>query len=110
MKQALKIIFVSALATAVAIKAVPALAQEPINVSVVRTADIDLSSASGQRVLQQRLVVAAHSVCDGASAVDLKAQNAESQCRDQVIAAGLARAKAIAETDSGKPILLASGN
>lgn len=110
MKQALKIILASALVTGFAIKAAPALAQDPVNVSIVRTADLDLSSASGQRVLQQRLAVAAHTVCDGASAVDLKAQNAEAKCRDQVMAAGFARAEAIAAESSGKPILLASGN
>lgn len=98
MKQALKIVFVSALATAALIKGVPALAEPAgeVAVSVVRTADIDLSSREGQRRLEQRLVIAAHAVCDTASAVDLKATNDEADCRKQVIASAKVRAQEIA--------------
>ncbi len=49
MRQTLKIIAVSALATAAVIKAVPAFAEPAQNVSIVRTADLDLSSADGSR-------------------------------------------------------------
>lgn len=104
MKDALKIILVSALATAALIKGVPALAETPadVNVTVVQTADLDLSNAGDQRRLEQRLVTAAHAVCDGASAVDLRGRNDEAQCRADVLAAARARADALVagkETD-----------
>jgi UrcA family protein len=97
MKQTLKIILVSALATAALIKGVPALAEAPseVNVTVVETADLDLSNTGDQRRLEQRLVTAAHAVCDGASASDLKGRNAEAQCRAGVLAAARAKVDAI---------------
>ena len=111
MKKTLLIIAGSALVTSLAIKAAPAFAETQASAdtatSVVRTADLDLSSPSGQRALQQRLVVAAHAVCDDPSAVDLKASNAESQCREQVLAAARARAEAVAARNSGEPIRIA---
>ncbi|HEX2803245.1 MAG TPA: UrcA family protein [Sphingomicrobium sp.] len=111
MKQTLKIIAVSALATAALIKAVPALS-EPVpaelNVSVVRTGDLNLSTGEGQRRLQQRLVTAAHAVCDGASAADLRAQNAERQCRDEVLAAARSRVGEIVADKKGGSIILAA--
>ena len=113
MKQTLKIILGSALVTAALIKGVPALAEpapDAVNVMIVRTADLNLRSATGQRVLEQRLVTAAHAVCDDTSAVDLKANNEEANCRAQVIAAGRERAQAIAATGSGDPIRLAFAN
>ena len=112
MKQALKIILGSALATAALIKGVPALAQSPeaANVTIVRTADLDLRSAMGQRALDQRLVTAAHAVCDDPSAVDLKANNREADCRAQVLAAARSRAQSIASNGTGEPIRLALAN
>ena len=110
MKETLKIILASALATAALIKAVPAFAEPAAesSVSVVRTADLDLSSAAGKRLLEQRIVIAAKAVCDGASAVDLKARNAADECRDDVIAK--ARTAAAARLASGYigPILIAA--
>lgn len=88
MKQTLKIIAVSALATAAVIKAVPALA-EPVltqNVSIVHTADLDLSTRAGQETLDHRLVVAAFEVCGAASDVDLAGRNKVRQCRGDVLA------------------------
>jgi UrcA family protein len=88
MKETLKIIAVSALATAAIIKVVPALA-EPApaqNVSIVRTADLDLTSRAGRDILEHRLVIAAYQVCDGASDADLAGKNGESQCRHDVLA------------------------
>lgn len=111
MKKTLLIIAGSALVTSLAIKAAPAFAEGPAHgdtaTSVVRTADLDLSSPAGQRALQQRLVVAAHAVCDDPSAVDLKAANAEAECRAQVLAAARARAEAVAGRNSGEPIRIA---
>lgn len=110
MKEALKIILVSALATAALIKAVPAFAEPAgeASVSIVRTADLDLSTPVGKRLLEQRFVIAARAVCDGASAVDLKARNAADDCRRDVISKARTAADArLASGDSG-PILIAA--
>lgn len=110
MKKTLLIIAGSALVTSLAIKAAPAFAEpagDDTATSVVRTADLDLSSERGRRALDRRLVVAAHAVCDDPSAVDLKAANAEWQCRDQVLAAARSRAGVIAARNDGEPIRIA---
>ena len=85
---AIKIIIASALATGALIKGVPALAEAAPaqNVSVVRTADLDLSTTAGQRQLDQRLVTAAYQVCGTASDVDLAGKNDVRQCRADVLA------------------------
>ena len=57
MKQTLRIILASFLASAAIIKAAPALAKQApanVNVSVVSTADLDLSTDAGRRQLDQR--------------------------------------------------------
>ena len=73
MKDMLKIIAVSALATAAVIKAVPAFSEPALaqNVAIVQTADLDLSTASGRAALEHRLVTAAYEVCGTASDADL---------------------------------------
>ena len=87
MKETLKIIAISVLATAALIKGVPALAEAPAqNVSIVRTADLDLTSKAGRDTLEHRLVTAAYAVCDTASDADLAGRNGESQCRRDVLA------------------------
>lgn len=88
MKQTLKIIAVSALATAAIIKAVPAFA-EPMpeqGVTIVHTADLDLSSKAGRETLDHRLVNAAFEVCGTASEVDLTGKNKVRACRADVLA------------------------
>jgi UrcA family protein len=88
MKQTLKIIAISAMATAAAIKAVPALA-EPApaqNVSIVQTGDLDLTTEAGRQALDHRLIVAAREVCGNASDVDLVGQNQARACRAEVLA------------------------
>ena len=87
----------------------PVLAQPPETVtSVVQIADLDLSSAAGQRALDKRLGQAINEVCGEASPSDLAGQNKVRDCRkdahnrfdaerDQRIAAA-----------SSKPILVAS--
>jgi UrcA family protein len=89
MKNAITIALVSALITTGAIKAAPALAQQPAsdtNVSLVRTADLDLGSPEGQRKLEQRLARAAREVCGTASDFDVEGKNAVRECRDETIA------------------------
>ena len=94
MKQAIKIILASALATAAVIKAVPALAEEPradVNVTIVHTADLNLASKAGQRALERRLSVAATEVCGSASSADLSGQNEARSCVRAVLAQARAR-------------------
>lgn len=104
MKQTLRIILASFLATAAVIKAAPVLAEYApanVNVSIVRTADLDLSSRAGRHQLDQRLVVAAREVCGSASDVDLAGKNQVRRCRGDV----LARAQAQRDTLlAGQPI------
>jgi UrcA family protein len=87
---AIKIIISSALVTAALIKGVPAAAEptaaSDVNVSIVRTADLNLSTDAGKRQLDHRLVTAAYEVCGDASDVDLAGKNDVRQCRADVLA------------------------
>ena len=97
MKQTLRIILASFLATAAVIKGAPALAEPApsnVNISVVRTADLDLSTNAGRNQLEQRLVIASRKVCGTASDADLAGKNQVRQCRGEV----LARAQAQRDT------------
>jgi len=109
MKNAITIVLASALITAAAIKAAPALAEVPaapgeLNVSLVRTADLDLGTSEGQRRLEQRLANAAREVCGTASDVDLEGKQAVRECREATLA------KARAQRDAalaGRDIVIA---
>jgi UrcA family protein len=111
MKQTLKIIAASALATAAIIKAAPALA-EPLpaeNVSIVRTADLDLSSAKGRAALDHRLVNAAAEVCGWTSDADLSGKNELRKCRHEVLAAARSDSEALlAGLEEGRAIRVAA--
>jgi UrcA family protein len=109
MKQTFKIIAASALATAAVIKAVPAFA-EPMpaqNVSIIHTADLDLSSKAGREALDHRLVTAAFEVCGTASEVDLAGKNKVRACRADVLAKARAQGEQLASR--GEPIRIAAG-
>lgn len=106
MKKTLSIILGSALATGVAIKAAPALSQPAAlppetSVSIVRTADLDLSTSVGQRRLEQRLAIAAGDVCGEASDADLKGQNDVRKCRKDVLSAARAKASTMVAGSHG---------
>ena len=107
---AIRIIIASALITTAAIKAVPALAEPvtgpDVNVSIVRTADLDLSTETGRRALDHRLVNAAREVCGTASDVDLAGKNKVRACRENVLAD--AREKGNELASRGAPITLAA--
>ena len=65
-----------------ALLATPALAGPPAPAtSIVRTADLDLSSQAGQRALDRRLSIAVAEVCGAASVADLGGQNEVRRCR-----------------------------
>ena len=87
-----------------------AVALEPVTAtSIVRTADLDLSSANGERELDRRIVQAAREVCGEASNVDLEGKNAVRQCRDETVAVAAAqREQLLAAARRGTPILVAS--
>jgi UrcA family protein len=98
MKKAIQIALVSALITTGAIKAAPALAQEPAsetNISLVRTGDLNLGSAEGQRTLDRRLAKAAREVCGTASDVDVAGKNDVRKCRDETLAKARGQSDAI---------------
>jgi UrcA family protein len=87
MKQTLKIIAISALATTAVIKAIPVLADPaPVqNVSIVHTADLDLTTRAGRQTLDHRLVTAAYDVCGPTSDADLVGTNRARECRTEVL-------------------------
>jgi len=75
-----------------ALLATPVLAEAPLtgqNRTIVRTADLDLASANGQRRLDRRLVRAVNQACGIASDADLAGSNAVRRCRE-VTHAGIA--------------------
>ena len=90
-----KIILSSFLITAGLIKGAPALAEEVQSATyVVRTADLDLNTAAGQRALDHRLTIAIADVCGVPSDADLAGKNKANACRTET------RAKLNAERDS----------
>ena len=98
------------IASAATITPTVAQAFEPVTVSsIVRTADLDLSSSNGQRELDRRIVQAAREVCGEASDFDLEGKNAARHCvADTVAAATSQREQLLAAARSGSPILVAS--
>ena len=98
------------IASAATVTPTVAQAFEPVTASsIVRTADLDLSSASGQQELDRRIVRAANEVCGEASNVDLEGKNAVRQCRDDTVAqAASQREQLLAAARSGSPIVVAS--
>jgi UrcA family protein len=113
MKQGLKIAMAAFTMTAGLIKGAPAFAEQPaqpnVNVSYVRTADLDLSTATGRHQLDRRLSVAAREVCGTASDVDLEGKNDVRKCRDEVLARAGAQADALlAKAERGGVIAIAA--
>ena len=114
MKNTLKIILASALITAGALRAGPALAEAPsanmeTRISYVQTADLDLSSKTGQRTLEVRIAQAAREVCGQASDSDLVGQTKARECRQDVIArTSSERGALLAAAGRGAAIAVAS--
>lgn len=114
MKKTLLIILGSALAAGAAIKAEPAFSQPHdvsagANVSIVRTADLDLSTKAGQRQLERRLITASREVCGEASDSDLKGQNDVRRCREDVLSAARAKAdEIVAGTSADSSFIIAA--
>ena len=105
MKNAFTIALASALITTAVIKAAPALAEAPASetrVSHVRTADLNLDSDAGRRVLDLRLARAAREVCGRASDADLNGKNEVRQCRTDVLAQARANRDAVLAASQNK--------
>ena len=87
----------------------PALAQPPEAVtSIVRIADLDLSSPAGQRALDKRLSKAVVEVCGTASPSDLAGQGKVRDCRKDAHKRLDAERNQRIAAASSKPILVAS--
>jgi UrcA family protein len=106
MKTPILIAAASFAVTAALIKAAPAVAEPAQNVSVVQTADLDLSTEAGRAALDHRLVVAAYDVCGTGADADLAGQNAARQCRADVLATARARSEELASR--GRAIRIAA--
>ena len=75
------------IATLLAFTATPAFAEAPVQVqSTVQTADLDLSTARGQRALDLRLTQAVKQVCGTASDADIEGKNEVRRCRAETLA------------------------
>ncbi|HMI41211.1 MAG TPA: UrcA family protein [Sphingomicrobium sp.] len=94
-----------------ALSATPSLAQSPTAESriVVRTADLDLSGASGQRALDHRIAIAVIEACGETSNVDPAGKNAIRACRVATSASVAANRDRLVELASrGEDIVLAA--
>jgi UrcA family protein len=97
------------LATLLAFSATPALAQPPVTAtSIVQTADLDLSTAKGQRALDLRLSQAAKEVCGTGSPSDLAGQNEIRRCRVETVSSLSAERDQRIAAASGSPIQVAA--
>jgi UrcA family protein len=97
------------LATLLAFTATPALAEAPVSVSTtVQTADLDLSSAAGQRALNHRLAIAAKEVCGSASDADVEGKNDVRRCRAETLASLAAERDQRIAAASAQPIKVAA--
>ena len=112
MKKPILIALTSALITAGAIKAAPAFAEAPaappaVEMALVETADLDLSTSAGQRQLDTRLAHAVRDVCGTASDADLAGTNDVRKCRHDTLAkANAQRAELLAAADRGARIAI----
>ena len=97
------------IATLLAFTATPALAEQPVLVSsTVATADLDLSSATGQRILHRRLQQAVKEVCGTASNVDIAGKNEVRRCRVDTLAGLVSERDQRIARASGEPIEVAA--
>ena len=106
MKKPITIMLASAAITAGALLASPAPAAPPApvetNVSLVRTADLDLRSEAGRRQLDRRLASAARTVCGEASSFDLAGKNDVRRCRaETLVKADAQKARIVAAAEQG---------
>ena len=80
------ILAASAAISATTLFSPPAFAQSAPTQLVVGFADLDLSTAHGQRVLDRRLRSAAETVCGPTSSADPRGKNEVRRCRTDTLA------------------------
>lgn len=96
-------------ATLLAFSATAASAQPTVTaISTVQTADLDLSTAKGQRALDLRLNQAAKEVCGTASPADLAGQNEIRRCRVETLLSLSDEREQRVAAASGSPIQVAA--
>ena len=79
------------------------------NKIVVRTADLDLGSATGQRILDHRIAIAVVDACGETSNADLAGRNEIRRCRNETSASVAANRDRLVELASrGQNIILAA--
>lgn len=95
-----------------AFAATPALAQAAPSADtrvVVRTADLDLGSAAGQRILDHRIAIAVVEACGETSSADLAGRNEIRRCRAETSASVAAsRVRLVELASRGQDIILAA--
>ena len=97
------------LAALLAFNTAPALAEAPTTVtSTVQTADLNLSTAQGQRALDQRLSRAVKEVCGAASDADVQGKNDVRRCRVETLAQLASERDQRIARASGEPIEVAA--
>ena len=96
------------LATLLAFTATPALAEPVTATSSVQTADLDLSTAEGQRALDRRLAAAVREVCGIGSDVDVAGKNDIRRCRVDTLASLAGERDRRVARASGEPIEVAA--
>ena len=108
MLKSFKITLSAFLVTAAFIKAAPLLAEPATaqNVTIISTADLDLSTATGRTALDHRLINAAYDVCGDASVIDLVGKNDARACRADVLEK--ARSQSVQLAAQHSPILIAT--
>lgn len=98
------VILAALFATPVIVQATPAM-----NQVIVRTADLDLTTASGKRLLERRLATAVDDACGSASTFDLAGSNDVRRCRKEVRARiSVNRSRLIARASRSSSIVLAA--
>jgi len=100
-------------AAAAAFGAAPAPARDsataPVEVQIVRYADLDLATPAGRSALDRRLAFAVREVCGDASDVDVHGKNVVSRCLAQTARAiSERRDAALASAVAARSVRLAS--
>ena len=97
------------IAMLLAFTATPVFAEAPVIVtSTVRTADLDLSTAKGQKALDHRIQQAVKEVCGKASDVDVAGKNDVRRCRTETLASLSSERDLRIARASGEPIEVAA--
>lgn len=103
MLKSLRATFLLTALIAAPVFAAPAPAQHRV---VVRTSDLNLATASGQRQLDRRLARAVVDACGAASTADLAGSNDVRRCRTETASSLLANRERLIELASRSPSIV----